>query len=63
MARHFLVRFIATVLAQNLLVPISDILLSLALPISIFLGVTVFFLTQYVLQPWVHEVLRLPFYV
>jgi presenilin 1 len=47
----------------KLLVPISDILPSLALPISIFLGVIVFFLTQYVLQPWVHEVLRLPFYV
>lgn len=34
-----------------------------ALPISIFLGVSVFLLTRYVMEPWIHEVLRLPFYV
>jgi presenilin 1 len=42
---------------------IAHTLLFIALPISIFLGVIVFFLTRYFMEPWIQEVLRLPFYV
>lgn len=34
-----------------------------ALPISIFLGVIGYFWARYLMQPWVREVLRIPFYV
>ena len=34
-----------------------------ALPISIFLGVVFYLLTRFCIQPWIQEVLRVPFYV
>lgn len=34
-----------------------------ALPISIFLAVTFYVLTRFIIEPWIHVVMNTPFYV
>ena len=34
-----------------------------ALPISIFLGVTFYLLTRTVIEPWIEDLLRKPYYI